>query len=87
MILLGSGWSVAKVAEALLIDANTVRTYFRRYRQGVVWRNCYKCTGLAEPLFSRRSRNRNSMNISKGISTGRRNRWPTTFAGALEGSV
>ncbi|MGH8499268.1 MAG: winged helix-turn-helix domain-containing protein [Methylococcales bacterium] len=34
VILLGSGWSVAKVAEALLIDANTVRTYFRRYQQG-----------------------------------------------------
>ncbi|MGH9802199.1 MAG: helix-turn-helix domain-containing protein [Blastocatellia bacterium] len=34
VILLGSGWSVAKVADALLIDANTVRTYFRRYQQG-----------------------------------------------------
>lgn len=34
IILLGSGWSATKVAEALLIDRNTIRTYFRKYQKG-----------------------------------------------------
>ena len=34
VILLGSGWSAEHVAEALLIDPNTVRNHFKRYRQG-----------------------------------------------------
>jgi len=34
VILLGQGWSVGQVAEALLIDAETVRRYFKRYRKG-----------------------------------------------------
>jgi len=34
VILLGQGWSVAQVAEALLIDTETVRRYFKRYRKG-----------------------------------------------------
>jgi transposase len=34
VILLASGWAAEDVADALLIDANTVRTHFRRYRQG-----------------------------------------------------
>ncbi len=34
VILLASGWSAEQVAEALLIDANTVRSHFRRYREG-----------------------------------------------------
>ena len=28
------GWPAEQVAEVLLIDPNTVRTHFRRYRQG-----------------------------------------------------
>jgi transposase len=36
MILLGSGWSVANVAEALLIDEQTVRNWLEKYRQGGV---------------------------------------------------
>jgi transposase len=34
VILLGQGWSVAQVADALLIDPETVRRYFKRYRKG-----------------------------------------------------
>jgi hypothetical protein len=34
VILLGQGWSVAQVADALLIDSETVRRYFKRYRKG-----------------------------------------------------
>ena len=34
VILLAGGWSAEQVAEALLIDANTVRSHFRRYREG-----------------------------------------------------
>ena len=34
IILLGSGWSATNVAEALLIDRNTVRTYYRNYKKG-----------------------------------------------------
>jgi DNA-binding NarL/FixJ family response regulator len=30
IILLGSGWSATNVAEALLIDRNTIRTYYRK---------------------------------------------------------
>jgi transposase len=34
VILLGQGWSVAQVSDALLIDSETVRRYFKRYRKG-----------------------------------------------------
>ena len=34
VILLGSGWGAEQVAEALLIDADSVRNYFKRYQQG-----------------------------------------------------
>ena len=34
VILLGTGWRVRNVAEALLIDPDTVRSHFQRYRQG-----------------------------------------------------
>ena len=34
VILLGSGWSVGAVAEALLIDRNTVRQYYKLYQSG-----------------------------------------------------
>ena len=32
--LLAKGWSVTKIAEALLIDRETVRNHFKRYRKG-----------------------------------------------------
>ncbi|WP_292988894.1 helix-turn-helix domain-containing protein, partial [Nitrosomonas sp.] len=32
--LLGKGWTVTKIAEALLIDRETVRNHFKRYRKG-----------------------------------------------------
>ena len=34
MILLGQGWTVTQVAEALLLDEGTIRNYIRRYQQG-----------------------------------------------------
>jgi len=33
-ILLGSGWSAPAVAAALLMDDDTVRNHFKRYKQG-----------------------------------------------------
>ena len=36
VILLASGWSARDIAEALLIDEDTVRAYFKRYRKGGV---------------------------------------------------
>ena len=36
VILLSTGWSVADVAKALLIDEQSVRTYFKRYKKGGV---------------------------------------------------
>jgi len=33
VVLLASGWTAEQVAEALLIDPNTVRNHFRRYQQ------------------------------------------------------
>ena len=34
VILLGSGWSPSEVAAALLISDDTVRTHFKRYKEG-----------------------------------------------------
>ena len=34
VILLGDGWKAAEIANALLIDPDTVRTYFKRYKKG-----------------------------------------------------
>jgi transposase len=34
IVLLAAGWVAEDAAEALLIDPNTVRNYFRRYQQG-----------------------------------------------------
>jgi transposase len=34
--LLGKGWSVTQVAEALMIDRETVRNHYKRYRKGVL---------------------------------------------------
>jgi len=34
IVLLGSGWSVTQVAEALLVDEATVRNWLEKYRQG-----------------------------------------------------
>jgi DNA-binding NarL/FixJ family response regulator len=36
VILLGSGWTASEVAEALLLDADTVRNYFQTYQDGGV---------------------------------------------------
>lgn len=33
VILLGSGWSAQQVAEALMIDPDTVRSYFKQYKK------------------------------------------------------
>jgi transposase len=34
VVLLASGWSIAQVAQALLLDEDTVRNYLARYRRG-----------------------------------------------------
>ena len=34
IILLGDGWSLDQVAEALLVDRDTLRRFVRRYREG-----------------------------------------------------
>jgi len=34
IVLLGSGWSVAQVAQALLVDETTIRNWLEKYRQG-----------------------------------------------------
>ncbi len=34
MILLGQGWTVTQVAQALLLDEGTIRNYIRRYQKG-----------------------------------------------------
>ena len=36
VMLLGRGWTAAAVADALLINADTVREYFKRYKRGGV---------------------------------------------------
>lgn len=34
VVLVGKGWTVAHVAEALLMDEDSIRSYWRRYRSG-----------------------------------------------------
>ena len=34
IILLGTGWSVTEVAEALLVDETTIRNWLANYQQG-----------------------------------------------------
>lgn len=34
VVLFGKGWTAAEVAEALLLDEDTVRSYLARYRRG-----------------------------------------------------
>lgn len=48
VILLGSGWTVEEVAEALLLDKNTLRDYAKKYRQGGV-------SGLLQTFYKGRS--------------------------------
>ncbi len=36
IILLGKGWSPSQVAQVLLIDRTTVRTYYQNYKKGGV---------------------------------------------------
>lgn len=40
ILLLDSGWEVQKIAEALLIDTNTVRHYKKLYEYGGVEKLC-----------------------------------------------
>jgi transposase len=44
VVLLGTGWTAEQVAEALMVDPNTVRNHFKVYRQGGL-------RGLAEVAF------------------------------------
>jgi transposase len=51
VILLGSGWSPGDVADALLIDADSVRNYFKRYKDGGIERLLrMNCIGSEAPL-------------------------------------
>jgi DNA-binding transcriptional ArsR family regulator len=42
----GKGWSVTQVAEALMIDRETVRKHYKRYRQGGI-ASAYRSTRRA----------------------------------------
>ena len=52
VFLLGSGWSTGQIAEALLIDGQTVRHQFRRYREGGVAALIDRETGDSDPRLS-----------------------------------
>ena len=34
IILLGTGWTIRQVSEVLLLDDETTRNYFKRYKEG-----------------------------------------------------
>lgn len=36
ILLLGTGWSLSEVSEALLLDTETLRTYVKKYREGEI---------------------------------------------------
>ena len=50
--LLGKGWSVSKVAEALMIDRETVRNHYKRYRNGGLDALLKNGAGGSEPMLS-----------------------------------
>lgn len=52
VVLLGSGWSAEAVAEALLIDPNTVRNHYDRYRQGGIKALVHLAYRGSEPQLS-----------------------------------
>ena len=50
--LLGSGWRVKDVAEALLLDEDTVRAHFKRYREGGMEKLCRHDAGGSAPWLN-----------------------------------
>ena len=50
--LLGKGWSVSKVAEALMIDRETVRNHYKRYRKGGLEALQKNEAGGSQPMLS-----------------------------------
>ena len=50
--LLGKGWSVSKVAEALMIDRETVRNHYKRYRKGGLDALQKNEAGGSQPMLS-----------------------------------
>jgi len=52
VVLLGSGWSVAKVAEALLVDETTIRLWWEKYEHGGDEELTTLCYAGKEPYLS-----------------------------------
>lgn len=52
VFLLGSGWTTGQVAEALLIDGQTVRNHYKRYQEGGVVALIHMEMGGSEPRLS-----------------------------------
>ena len=52
IILLGSGWTVAQVAEALFVDEKTVRIWYEKYLHGGENELLTLCYSGKEPLLS-----------------------------------
>ena len=50
--LLGKGWSSSEVAEALLVDRETVRSHFKRYRKGGIKALLRNDAGGSQPLLN-----------------------------------
>ena len=50
--LLGSGWSTGQIAQALLIDGQTVRNHFKRYQEGGVAALIHMEMGGSDPRLS-----------------------------------
>lgn len=66
--LLGNGWSVTKIAEALLIDRETVRNHFKRYRKGGLAALQRNDAAAATPHL-RRSKGKRWISIFEGVFT------------------
>lgn len=62
--LLGKGWSVTKIAEALLIDRETVRNHFKRYRKGGLPALQAHEAGGSEPALNEEQRQALDLHLS-----------------------
>ena len=52
VVLLGTGWTVAEVAEALLVDEKTIRLWYEKYLRGGENELLILCHAGKEPLLS-----------------------------------
>lgn len=67
VVLLGTGWTQPQVAEALMLDEQTLREYVRRYREGGVEQLLKRDHHGSEPMLSAAQRLELEAELSRNI--------------------